>query len=107
MLNQVILVGRLSKELKLKETESGEKYLEFTLAVSRHFKNMDGEYEIDFINCISFKSVAENTSNWCKKGDLIGIKGRIQTNKGEMQIIAEKITFLSNKSEEIKEKINE
>lgn len=106
MLNQVILVGRLAKELELKESENGKKYLNITLAVPRSFRNADGEYETDFIDCISFGSVAETTSEWVKKGDTIGIRGRIQTNNNEMQIITEKVTFLSSKSNEINKEVN-
>lgn len=97
MLNQVILVGRLTKELEIKGEEN--KYADITIAVPRSFKNADGEYETDFIDCILYGNVAENTSEYCKKGDILGIKGRIQKTDDKMQIIAEKVTFLSSKSE--------
>ena len=76
MLNQVVLVGRLTKELELEEGENEKKFAKITLAVPRSFKNSDGEYETDFINCMLFDSIASNTSEWCHKGDIIGVKGR-------------------------------
>lgn len=100
MLNQVILVGKLVKELELKQSENGKKYCSITLAVPRSFKNVDGIYETDFIDCISFGNVTENISEYCKKDDVIGIRGRIQVNDNKMQIIAEKVTFLSSKKVE-------
>lgn len=109
MLNQVVLVGRLVKDLELKDYEKG-KYAQITLAVPRSYKNTDGEYETDFINCTLWQGVASNTSKYCKKGDIIGIKGRIQSSnykvedktKYTMEVIAEKVTFLSSKQEEEK-----
>ena len=106
MLNQVILVGRLVRTPELHLTESGRKRSSITLAVSRGYKNQDGEYETDFLDCILWTGVAESTSEYCKSGDIIGVKGRLQTSKYEdenkkvryvMDVIAEKVTFLSSK----------
>lgn len=103
MLNQVVLVGRLTSELEVKELEDGKRVSNITLAIPRSFKNANGEYETDFIECIAFDSIAENTTEYCKKGDIIGVKGRLQNKEVEdkkvTQIIAERITFLSNKKE--------
>lgn len=99
MLNQSILVGRIdsieSKTLKDK------KVTEVELAVQRSFKNQDGEYEIDYIKCILYNVVAENTALYVKKGDLIGVKGRLRRKdkKSPLELVAEKVTFLSSKSE--------
>ncbi len=108
MLNQVVLVGRLVKNPELVETEKNKKLSRVTIAIPRSFKNMDGEYETDFINCIMWDSVAKSTVEYCKKGDIVGIKGRIQSNVVENEnekkyyfdVIAERVTFLSNKKEE-------
>lgn len=108
MLNQIVLVGRLVKDPELKETENGKKVSRITLAVPRSYKNQDGEYESDFINCTLWTGIAENTAEYCKKGDLLGVKGRIQTRTYEKddekkyvsEVIAEKVTFLTNKSKE-------
>ena len=93
MLNQVVLVGRLAKEIEIIEDK---KVAKMVLAVPRNFKNADGEYDKDFIPCILYNGIAENTIEYCKQGDLVGVKGRIQL-QDEIEIIAEKITFLSNK----------
>ena len=106
MLNQVILVGRLTKDLELIEGENGKKNCIIQLAVHRPYKNIDGEYEYDFIECELWNMVAENTSAYCHKGDIVGIKGRIERlENNDMKIIAEKVTFLSSKSKEINEEI--
>lgn len=108
MLNQTVLVGRLVRDPELHESENGNKVTSITLAVPRSYKNMNGEYETDFISCVLFKGIAENASEYCHKGDLLGIKGRIQTRKVEdlesskqvVEVIAEKLTFLSSKKAE-------
>jgi len=97
MLNQMVLVGRLVKDVELQELEDGKKFCSITLAVPRSFKNENGEYDTDFIPCILWNNIAENTKEFCNKGDLIGIKGRIQKESNKpIEIIAEKVTFLSS-----------
>lgn len=104
MLNQIIIVGRLVENPEINELEDGTKSCNITLAVPRPFKNDDGEYETDFIDCTLWNTIAQNTSEYCKKGDLVGVKGRLQTRKEDekkiTEIIAEKITFLSSNSKE-------
>lgn len=107
MLNQTVLVGRLVRDPELKETESGKKLTRITLAVPRSYKNLKGEYETDFIDCTLWTGIAESTTEYCKKGDILGVKGRIQTRSFEVndekkfvtEVVAEKVTFLSNKKE--------
>ena len=107
MLNQSVIVGRLVREPELRETENGVKVTNITLAVPRSYKNEDGEYDTDFINCTLWKGVAENTVEYCHKGDLLGVKGRLQSieyeddgiNKTRMELVAEKITYLTSKRE--------
>ena len=110
MLNQTVLVGRLVRDPELRETESGKKVTNITLAVPRSYRNQNGEYDTDFIHCVMWKGVAENTVSYCKCGDLLGIKGRIQTRNIEledqvrkqvMEVVAEKVTFLSSKPKEV------
>ena len=79
MLNQVVLVGRLTREIQINKADTGKKIANITLAVPRSFKNMDGLYDTDFIDCILWDSVATNTSEYCHKGDILGVKGRIQS----------------------------
>lgn len=74
MLNQVVIVGRLTKDPELKQTESGKKVSTITLAVSRMYKDENGEYQTDFINCVLWEGIAQNTKQYVKSGDLLGIK---------------------------------
>lgn len=110
MLNQIVLVGRLTSDPKINEVED-KKVSTITLAVPRSYKNAEGEYETDFIDVVLWNAIAENTTDYCRKGDLVGIKGRVQTTINEnedgtktktTEVIAEKVTFLSStkKSEE-------
>ena len=107
MLNQTVIVGRIVREPELKETENGKKVTNITLAVPRSYKNVNGEYETDFIPCVLWQGIAENVVNYCQKGDLVGVKGRVQAreyttedaNDSVMELVAEKVTFLSTKKE--------
>lgn len=107
MLNQTIIVGRVVNEVKVNKTESERNVANITLAVPRSFKNVDGEYDTDFIDVVLWGNIAENTAEYVKKGDLIGIKGRLQSREVEkyhekfkvLEIVAEKVTFLSSKKE--------
>lgn len=83
MINNVVLVGRLTAKPELKFTQANKAVASFTLAVNRPFKNQDGNREADFINCIIWNQSAENLANWANKGTLIGITGRIQTRNYE------------------------
>lgn len=104
MLNQVVLVGRIVKTPELRITENGKKTATVTLAVPRNYKNMNGEYDTDFLDCTLWTNVAENTTEYCQTGDMVGVKGRIQTRiiqnedgskKKKTEIVAEKVTFLA------------
>ena len=105
-MNEVVLVGRLTKDPEVVTTENNKKRALITLAVPRKFKNVDGVYETDFIRGVLWNVIALNTKEYCKTGDLLGVKGRIQINSYKdsednthysTDIIAEKITFLSSK----------
>ena len=102
MLNQVVIVGRLVSKPIVEENENGRKVSEITLAVNRSFKNAEGIYETDFIKCTLWNGIAENTVEYCNKGDLISVKGRLQCLGGnELQVVAEKVVFLAiNKNKE-------
>ena len=108
MLNQVVLVGRLTSDIEVKELEEGKKIASITMAIPSSFKNINGEYETDFITCRLWNNIATNTAEYCKKGDIVGVKGKIQSIVNEnalgekeykTEIIAEKVTFLSSKKE--------
>ena len=105
MVNQVVLVGRIARAPEVRTTESGKKYASLTLAVPRNYKNSNGEYDTDFLDCMLWTQVAESTSEYCKTGDMIGVKGRVQariietpegTKKRKTEIVAERVTFLTS-----------
>ena len=105
MLNNVLLVGRLTENPE-ERTESSKTVVTIVVAIQRGFKNSEGLFVTDFIKCTLWNSIAPNAVEYLKKGDIVGIKGRIQTesyktNKGitkyNTEVLAEKITFLSNK----------
>ena len=108
MLNQVVLVGRLTDNPEITTRDKGKKVTTIILAVQRTYKNQDGIYEADFIRCILWDAIATNTCEYCHKGDIVGIKGHIQTSSYEVDgikkyntdVIAEKVTFLQTKKED-------
>ncbi|WP_122645966.1 single-stranded DNA-binding protein [Enterococcus mediterraneensis] len=85
MINNVVLVGRLTKDPDLRYTASGSAVATFTLAVNRNFTNQSGEREADFINCVIWRKPAETMANYARKGTLLGVTGRIQTRSYENQ----------------------
>jgi len=85
MINNVVLVGRLTKDPDLRYTSSGSAVATFTLAVNRNFTNANGNREADFINCVIWRKPAETMANYAKKGTLLGVTGRIQTRNYENQ----------------------
>ena len=85
MINNVVLVGRMTRDAELRYTPSNQAVATFTLAVNRNFKNQNGEREADFINCVIWRQQAENLANWAKKGTLVGVTGRIHTRNYENQ----------------------
>ena len=112
MLNQTVLVGRVVDDPKVVETENGKKVSNVILAVPRSYKNAHGEYETDYINCTLWNQIATNTVEYCRKGDMLGVKGRIETSsyekdgerKYKTNVIAERVTFLSTSQEKTEEK---
>ncbi|EKR9302812.1 single-stranded DNA-binding protein [Enterococcus faecalis] len=85
MINNVTLVGRLTKDPDLRYTSSGSGVATFTLAVNRSFTNQNGDREADFINCVIWRKPAETMANYARKGTLLGVVGRIQTRNYENQ----------------------
>ncbi|MBA2871263.1 single-strand DNA-binding protein [Anoxybacillus calidus] len=112
MINQVILVGRLTKDPELRYTADGTAVANVTLAVNRNFRNANGMVDTDFVNCTLWRRVAENTANYCRKGSIIGVTGRIQTRNYENQegkrvyvteVVAESVRFMGGKTAELLE----
>ena len=107
-LNRVILVGRLTRDPELRYTPNGVAVANFTIAVNRPFKNKEtGENEADFINGVVWRKPAENLANYMKKGNQIGIDGRLQSRTYENQqgqtvfvveVVADSVQFLESKS---------
>jgi single-stranded DNA-binding protein 3 len=108
MINNVVLVGRMTKEAELRYTPSNIAVATFTLAVNRDFKGENGEREADFINVVLWRQAAENLANWTKKGSLVGVTGRIQTRNYDNQqgqrvyvteVVAERFQLLESKGD--------
>lgn len=109
MINQVTLVGRLTRDPELKETPEGIPVSHITLAVTRHYRNQNGEIEADFVQCTLWRKAAENTCKYCRKGAVVGVTGRLQTRNYDnkdgkrvyvTEVIAESVRFLSSKPHE-------
>lgn len=107
MINNTVLVGRLTKDVDLRYTPSNVAVATFTLAVNRTFKNENGDREADFINCVMWRQQAENLASWAKKGALIGVTGRIQTRSYDNQqgqrvyvteVVAEQFQLLESRN---------
>ena len=106
MINQVTLVGRLTRDPELRRTTDGLPVTSVTLAVSRQFRNQHGEIEADFVNCTLWKKAAENTVQYCRKGSVVGVTGRLHTRHYDnkegkrvyvTEVVAESIRFLGVK----------
>lgn len=104
-MNRAVLVGRLTKDVDLRYTQTGTAVANFTIATNRPFKQ-DGKQEADFINCVIWRKPAENLANYMSKGSQIGVDGRIQTrtyegNDGKTvfvtEIVADSVQFLESK----------
>ena len=110
MINQTVLTGRITRDLELKYTGTGTAVLSFSIAVERPFKNAQGERETDFIDIVAWRKTAENIAQYFKKGDGIGVVGRIQTrnyenNEGRKvyvtEVVAENFDFpIQNKNQQ-------
>lgn len=112
-INHLILIGRLTKDPCLQKLE-GKNNSKITLAVKRQFKNSAGIYDTDFITCTVWNVVAEKVCTYCKKGDLVSIKGRIQNNNYTdkddnkvyaYEIIADQISFMQSINKEKNEEL--
>ena len=97
MLNQFMLVGRLEEKEEIKG-ENNKKIAKITIAVPRSYKNDDGIYDTDFIKIYLYNGVAEQTLEYINKGDVMGVKGRIEYNNNEIELMAEKVSFISKKN---------
>ena len=78
-MNKTILIGRLTADPELRQTQSGIASCRFTVAVNRKFKNDNGEYEADFITCVAWRQTAEFVSRYFSKGKMIAVEGTLHT----------------------------
>ena len=106
MINSIVLVGRTTKNIELKQNKNGTNYVQFTLAVNRPFKDEQGQQQADFIQCVAWNKTAETIAKYVPKGTMIGVEGRLQVRTydneaGVRQYISEvlvnKFTFLESK----------
>ena len=109
MINRVVLVGRLTRDPELRYTPNGVAVANFTLAVNRPFTNQEGNRDADFINCVVWRKPAENLANYMKKGNQIGVDGRIQTRTYDdkdgkkvyvTEVVADSVQFLESRQKE-------
>lgn len=109
MINNVVLIGRLTRDIELKQTTTNKSAVNFTLAVNRNYKNEQGEQQADFINCIAYGKQAENMARFLNKGSLIGIEGRIATRNYKnkdgkttyaTEVITDRVNFLESKKQQ-------
>lgn len=106
-MNSVSLIGRLTKDPDLRYTSNGVAVTNCTIAINRTFKSVNGDYEADFINCLTWRKSAENLATYMGKGQQIGVIGRIQTRSYDGQdgkkvyvteVVADNVTFLEKGS---------
>src|SRR5699024_9308657 len=107
-MNNVQLIGRMTKDVELKYTQNGNAVATFTLAVNRPFRNHQGNQDADFIRCQVWRKPAENTAQYCRKGSQVGVPGRIQTRSFEGQdgktvfmteVVVDNVEFLDTRNQ--------
>lgn len=107
-MNKAILTGRLTKDPEHRTTPNGVSVTTFTVAVNRRYKDEDGNYQADFINCIAWRSTADFISKYFQKGSGIGIVGSIQSRSYEdkngnrryiTEVVAEEVEFVGSKKQ--------
>lgn len=107
MLNRVVMVGRMVRDPELRRTGTGVPVASFTIAMNRNFTNQSGERQADFIPCVVWNKIAENTARYCSKGSLVGVEGRLQSRQYENQegrkvtvieVVCDSVQFLEPKS---------
>lgn len=100
-MNQFVIVGKLANEPTERITENGKKVYDICLSVKRSYKNIEGVYETDYLTFVAYAPLAVQTLSYCREGDMIGIKGRLEIHQAVMTPIVEKITFLSTSKKRI------
>lgn len=107
MVNNVTLLGRITRDPEVKAVGNGSAVCNFSLAVNRNFKNQQGEYEADFINVVAFGNTAQRMQQYVAKGNLLAVTGRIQTrnyenNMGQRvyvtEVVANNVSFVESRN---------
>ena len=110
MINNIVLVGRTTKAIELKQNKNGTSYVQFTLAVNRPYKEEQGGQQADFITCVAWNKTAETIANYVLKGTMIGVEGRLQVRNYEneagirqyiSEVLVNRFTFLESKKSSI------
>jgi len=112
MLNQVVLVGRLTQDVETRILDDGRKVSTIFLAVQRPFKNVDGQYDTDFLKCSVWEGLSTMIESYCQKGTMVALKGRVQsykkdfndTNVTMLEVIAERISYIKDAKEDVVKK---
>lgn len=108
-LNYSVLLGRITNDLEIKQTQSGTACLTFTVAVDRSFKNANGEYDTDFITCVAWKERAEFIGRYFGKGKMIAVEGQLRSRTYEdkngtkhyvTELYVDNASFTGEKSQE-------
>lgn len=102
MLNRIILIGRLTRDPEMRYTSNGIAVTSFTLAVQRNYANQQGEREVDFINIVTWRKLAEHCAQYLGKGQLVAVEGSLQIRKNESggrtyinpEVVADNVRFL-------------
>ena len=106
MINNIVLVGRTTKTIELKQNKNGTNYVQFTLAVNRPYKDEQGQQQADFINCVAWNKTAETIAKYVPKGTMIGVEGRLQVRSYDneagirhylSEVLVNRFTFLESK----------
>jgi single-strand DNA-binding protein len=112
MINSAVIVGRVVERPEKLKSDKGVTFGILTLAVQRPFKNMEGDYDTDFIKCLLWEGIVENCCEFCTKGSIVGVRGRLQTRTSEvlfkeesknisrLDLIAERVSFIRMVREE-------
>ncbi len=109
MLNRIQLIGRLTRDPELRYVSNGHPMAQFTVAVDRDFKNAAGDRETDFVNCVTWRKLAEQVGQFCAKGRLVAVEGRLQTRSYEAQdgsrrkvteVVGDRVWFLDSPRQE-------
>ncbi|MGG0656516.1 single-stranded DNA-binding protein [Rummeliibacillus pycnus] len=110
-MNQVALIGRITKDPELRQLSEGRVQTNFVIAINRNFKNVNGEIDTDFVSCSVWGKLATNVVKYCGKGSLIGVGGRLQSRSYEredgrrvyiVEVVADEVRFLALKEREEK-----